>query len=157
MKPTVYIETTIVSYLTAKPSRDLVVAARQQVTREWWERTSRSFELYASPLVWQEAAEGDAGAAQRRLAALERTKALEIPAAALDLAEAILASGIIPAKVADDAAHVAIGAVNGMDYLLTWNCTHIANAANRPRIELLVTRHGYRCPVICTPDELPNT
>lgn len=154
MKPTVYIETTIVSYLTAKPARNLILAARQQVTREWWERAPRRFELYASPLVWQEASEGDSGAAKRRSAALATTTALDVTPAALDLAKALLASGIIPAKVADDAAHVAIAAAHGMDYLLTWNCTHMANAVNRPRIEELITSCGYRCPVICTPDEL---
>lgn len=153
MNPTVYVETTIPSYLTAWPSRDLVRAGEQQVTRDWWDRRC-DFELRVSSLVLLECSAGDADAATLRLAALEGVSVLAQTAEAEELAEALLREVPLPAKAGADALHIAVAAVNGVAYLLTWNCTHIANATLRPRIESICRHMGYEPPVICTPREL---
>ena len=153
MKPKVYIETTIVSYLSASPSRDIVLAAHQQLTREWWAGRER-FDLFASRPVWDEAARGDAEAAAKRLAALAGVPVLLVSEEASAFADRLLATAILPVKAATDALHIAIAVLNGMDYLLTWNCTHIANAAIRGRIEQACRAAGMQAPIICTPEEL---
>ena len=153
MKPKVYLETTVISYLTAAPSRDIVQTAHQQITREWWERRN-GFDLFVSQAVILEAGRGDSSAATRRLAALEGVAVLEVTEDATTLAEAFLEQHALPAKAALDALHIAVAVVMGMDYVLTWNCTHIANAASRPKIEDACRKLGYEPPVICTPEEL---
>lgn len=153
MKPSLYLETSIVSYLTARPSHDLIRAAHQQVTRDWWEMRSH-FELYVSQLVLDEAGAGDKEAAKRRLSALQEASLLNLTPEAGRLARGILDQGGMPAKARVDAVHVALAAVHGLDYLLTWNCTHIANAATRGKIEAVCRAAGFEPPVICTPIEL---
>ncbi|WP_437976232.1 type II toxin-antitoxin system VapC family toxin [Sorangium sp. So ce295] len=155
MKPRLYIETTIVSYLTARPSRDLVQAAHQQVTREWWAARD-DFTLFISQFVLDEAGAGDGDAAARRLDALRGATLLDITEEAILLASNLVVGGGLPAKARVDALHVAMAAVHGMDFLLTWNCKHIANAATRERIEELCRVDGFEPPVICTPLELPK-
>ncbi len=154
VKPRVYLETTIPSYLTSWPSRDLIIAAHQQITRDWWETRRHAFELYISQLVLDEASAGDPAAARERLKAIEKLPLLEITPQAGDLASDILASRIIPRKAATDAAHIAIAAVHGVDFLITWNCVHIANAAIIRRLVSICRKHACECPVICTPEEL---
>ena len=154
MKQRVYIETSIVSYLTARPSRDVVVAGHQELTRQWWEERSSRFELVISELVEQEAGKGDPEAAAARLTALRPTRVLAVSDAAVALGERLVSAGPIPRESAADALHISVAAVNGSDFLLTWNCTHIANAAHRHDIEALVEDAGFGCPVICTPGEL---
>lgn len=149
----VYIETSVVSYLTANASRDVVVAGQQQITREWWNGRAR-FELFVSDAVISEAGRGDPNAAARRLEALAGIPLLEATQEAQALAREILNTATMPPKAAVDAAHVAIATIHGLDFLLTWNCTHIANAANRPRIERVCRTLGYQAPIICTPFEL---
>jgi hypothetical protein len=151
--PRLYIETSVVSYLTAQPSRDVVVAGQQQITSEWWNRRHR-FELFASDAVVAEAGRGDPAAAARRLDALAGIPLLDATQEAQDLTDEILHAAIMPPKAAVDAAHVAIATVHRLDFLLTWNCTHIANASNRPKIERVCRSLGYQVPVICTPFEL---
>ena len=153
MKPKVYIETTVVSYLTGWPSRDLIVAAHQQITREWWQGRSR-FDLYVSQIVIREAGGGDPEPAALRLKALEGIQVLELSSEALSLAKQLITEGSLPEKAELDSLHIGIAVVNGMDYLLTWNCTHIANAAMRHMIEAVCRSMGYEPPVICTPEEL---
>ena len=153
MKPTVYVETTIPSYLTAWPSRDVVRAGEQQVTRDWWARRTE-FELRVSSLVLLECGAGDADAAALRLAALDGVPVLAQTGEAETLADRLLREVPLPAKAAADALHIAVAAVNGVAYLLTWNCTHIANATLRPRIEAICRQSGYEPPVICSPKEL---
>ncbi len=153
MKPKVYLETTVISYLTALPSRDIVQAAHQQITREWWERRER-FELYISQAVLEEAARGNAEAAARRLAALQGLTVLAVDEKVSKLAERFVEMNAIPAKAVVDAIHIAAAVVNGMDYLLSWNCTHIANAAIRGKIDFRCWDAGLQPPVICTPEEL---
>jgi hypothetical protein len=152
--PSVYLETTIPSYLTAWRSPELVMAARQQITRDWWETRRRDFELFVSQLVIDEASGGDASAAARRLEVLEGIALLDFGDDANALSKLLMRELLLPTRAESDAVHIAIAVVNGMDYLLTWNCAHIANAALRPRIEEACRSFGYRMPVICTPEEL---
>jgi hypothetical protein len=154
MAQRVYLETTIPSYLTAWPSRDLIIAAHQQLTKEWWRTRRDEFEICISQFVLDEASAGDAEAAQERLAILKPLPLLDISEAVLELASAILQSGVIPAKAARDAAHIAISAVHEIDFLLTWNCAHIANAQIVKKVQAICTQHEFPCPLICTPEEL---
>jgi predicted nucleic acid-binding protein len=154
MKPKAYLETTVVSYLTARASRDLIVAAHQKLTRVWWERRRKRFELYCSQLVIREAAAGDTRAARRRLEVLEPLPLLEITDAAGQLARDLVTEAPIPKRALEDALHIALATVHGMDYLLTWNCKHIANAEIRNAVTAVCGAHGYEPPVICTPEEL---
>jgi len=154
MKPRVYLETTIPSYLTAWPSRDLVRAAHQQITRDWWDRRRAVFELYISQVVLRECQAGDATAAAERLKVLQDLPLLEQTEEATRLAQALVDRVPLPERAAVDALHVAIAAVHGVDYLLTWNCAHIANATLRDPIESVCRENGYEPPAICTPDEL---
>jgi len=154
MKARIYVETTIVSYLTAKPSRDLIIAAHQQITQEWWEARRRSFELFISELVVREAGAGDAVAAKKRLDALKKIALLELNEETLHLARDLVQKGPIPERSKEDALHIALATVHGMDYLLTWNCRHIANAEMRKGVASVCTSLGYEAPIISTPEEL---
>jgi predicted nucleic acid-binding protein len=150
----VYIETSIVSYLTARPARDLMAAAWQNATSRWWETQRHRFELFTSQLVLDESKEGHPEAAQRRLDALAGIPHLPIPDAVTELAYTLLAEGALPQKATDDALHVALCAYHGVDYLLTWNCRHIDNAEMKPLMRSVCVVHGHTCPEICTPLEL---
>ena len=154
MKPRVYVETSVVSYLTARPARDVVVAGRQQSTRDWWATAPRRFELVISQLVRGEAGLGDPEAATARLAALAPLTRLAISGEALALAQRLVAAGAVPSRAAQDAAHIAIAAAHGVDFLATWNFRHIANAAARRRIEAVCRDSGFEPPVLCAPEEL---
>jgi len=154
MKQKLYLETTIPSYLTSRPSRDLIIAGHQQITREWWEKRRDAFEIYISQLVIDEAGAGDPGAARERMQAIKPFPVLDITPEAGVLASGIVAGGIFPRKAATDAAHIAIAAVHGMDFLLTWNCVHIANALLIKVVASACRLRGFECPVICTPEEL---
>lgn len=150
----VYIETSIPSYLIARPSRDVRAAAWQQITGEWWDEARVGFQLFVSELTLVEAAAGSPEAAKKRLEAIEGLPELRIDAEVQELAERLIAEGGIPAKAEADALHVAIAAVHNIDYLLTWNCRHIDNATKKPVIRSICERAGYRYPEICTPLEL---
>jgi hypothetical protein len=154
MAERVYIETTMVSYLTARPNRDVVIAGHQQVTHEWWDTRRASYELCVSQLVLDEAAAGDAQAAQERLLVLQPMLVLETTVEALELAKELIQAGALPAKAADDALHIAVAATKTVPYLLTWNCRHLANAVMRPVIEAVCKAKGFKPPIICTPEEL---
>lgn len=154
MAERIYIETTFVSYLTARPNRDVVIAGHQQTTHEWWDKRRQSYELCVSQLVFQESAAGDPQAAQERLEVLHPMTLLETTVDALALAKELIQGGALPAKAADDALHIAIAATNGVPFLLTWNCRHLANATMRPMIEAVCASKGLKAPIICTPEEL---
>ena len=154
MKPRLYLETTIPSYLTSRPSRDLIIAGHQQITRDWWENRLCNFQVYISQLVLDEAGAGDLEAARERLRVLQPFPLLDITPEVAELTSGILASGKIPRKAATDAAHIAVAAVHGMDFLVTWNCAHIANAAMVKAIASICREYARECPVICTPEEL---
>lgn len=153
MKSRVYIETSVISYLAARPSRDLIVAAHQQISQEWW-LVRHEWELSISALVISESRAGDANAARRRLELLNGLPTLHLTNDALELAQRLLAGAALPERAKEDALHIAVAAVHGADYLLTWNCKHIANASKRPLIETICEAAGYRPPIICTPEEL---
>jgi len=150
----VYLETTVVSYLVARPSRDIVVAAHQELTRQWWEVQRARYHLVVSDLVLREASAGDPAAAEQRRAILDGVDIIAADDAARDLAAQLLDHGAVPAMAAEDALHVAIAVTNGVDYLLTWNCSHIANAAIRHAIDEVCVANGYLPTVLCTPEEL---
>ena len=154
MKPRLYLETTIPSYLTAWPSRDLVVAGHQQTTKEWWQRRRADYELFISEYVLYEAAAGDPSAAKARLEVIADLPELSITENVGLLTARLLTVGLLPPNAAVDAGHLALAAVHGMHFLLTWNCTHINNATIEADLRALVAREGYVLPVICTPEEL---
>jgi len=154
MKPTVYIETTILSYLVSRPSRDLIVAGRQEITREWWEFSALNFDLVLSQVVLDEISGGDPEHAKNRMSHASMLPALEITQSAVDLAQAIQHRGLIPPGEARDALHISVATVWRTDYLLTWNCKHIANAQIIRQLEKYVKTYGYDLPVICTPESL---
>ena len=154
MKAKVYIETTFPSYLAARPSRDLLIAAHQQLTRDWWESRGPTFDLYISEPVLEEAAAGDPALAKLRLGLLADIPVLALSEGILRLAESLVAEGPIPRKAAGDALHIAIATVYGCEYLLTWNCRHIANAEIQRAARVVVGRRGFELPAICTPEEL---
>lgn len=154
MKPRLYLETTIPSYLTAWPSRDLVIAGHQQVTRDWWQARKNVFDIFISTFVLDEAGAGDPEAASLRLKIIEQLSVLSITDEVETLAKRLLDSQIIPAKAALDASHIAISAVHRLDFLMTWNCTHLANAQIKRKVDRVCRDAGYLCPTICTPEEL---
>jgi len=151
---TVYIETTIVGHLAGRTHPDPIVAARQATTREWWATKSAHYEIFISQLVLDECSAGDPSAAEERLREVERVRLLARVPDADELTKALIAAKAIPASEPRDAFHIAIAAVHGIEYLLTWNFAHIANAALRHRIERECRNAGFEPPIICTPDEL---
>lgn len=154
MKAKVYIETTIPSYLAARPGRDLLIAAHQQVTWEWWDSRRQDFELYISEVVLNEARAGDAVLAQRRLEILTGIPLLHLSDPVLEVARSLVSNGPLPPKASGDSVHIAAATVYGCEYLLTWNCRHIANAELQRRVRRIVQQLGYDLPAICTPEEL---
>lgn len=150
----VYIETSVISYLTARLGRDLVTVGRQELTQEWWDGKRLEFDLFISEFVVAEASDGDPDAAERRLAALAGLPEVRLTTETTDLARALVEPGPIPKKAALDAFHIAAAVSGGADYLLTWNFKHLANALLRKRIEAACREAGYEPPVICTPEEL---
>lgn len=154
MARTVYIETSVISYLAARPSRDVVTAARQKLTREWWARRRALFGLYASEAVVAEARAGDPKAASKREEILDHIPLLAINPEVTQLARAVADALGLPDRAAVDALHIATAAYHRIDFLLTWNSTHIANAELRPIAEQACRKAGYAPPILCTPNEL---
>lgn len=157
MKPKLYLETTIPSYLTARPTRDPLMAGQLIATKKWWRLRRNDFELFASQLVLDESARGDASAAKRRQTILAKIPILPVTPEAEELIAVIGDTGLIPQKANDDAVHIAIATASRMDFLLTWNCRHINNGEILPEIERACASLGYTCPVVCTPLELMGT
>jgi hypothetical protein len=143
MKPKVYVETSIVSYVAARPSRDLIVAAHQQITHEWWDVRRAHYDLYVSQIVVREARAGDPSAAARRMQVLQDMPLLDVTAQAALLAEQFILAHCLPQTAAEDALHIALAAIHSLEYLLTWNCTHIANATMRPNIRRYLSRNPF--------------
>jgi hypothetical protein len=154
VKPSEYIESSVISYAAARPSRDVVVAARQAITHDWWTNHRDRFELRISALVEEEIDFGDEGAAERRQQWVADISSLAISDLAVQLAERLLAEGAIPSGSENDALHIGIAAAQGADYLLTWNFRHINNAEMKSAIEHVVESLGLVCPQICSPEEL---
>lgn len=154
MSETVYIETSILGYLTARSTRNLILAANIELTKEWWELHSNTFALYISQVVLDEVARGDAEIALKRLEIVNGLPLVELNQSVRSLAAQFLARSNLPPKASDDAVHIAAATVHGLDYLLTWNCKHIANAQIQRKLEEISLDFGYQLPVICTPYEL---
>jgi len=154
MKKRVYIETTVVSYLTARPSRDLLIAGHQEATRELWPKLAVEYETFVSALVYEEVARGDRQQAQMRLDVIKPFRMLDVEDDARTLAEKIITGCGIPEEYPEDALHIAIASVNGMAVLVTWNFTHLNNPFTRMIIRQIVGNAGYVCPEICSPEEL---
>jgi PIN domain len=154
MCPTVYIETSVISYLAAHPSRDLITAAHQQITHSWWQGRRSEFLIFASQVVLDESAAGDPQMASKRMEILKNVPLLEITPEVADLAATLIMRLPLPPRAGADAAHIAVAAYHGMNFLLTWNCSHIANAVLRPKIEKICREQGHSAPVLCTPEEL---
>ena len=154
MKATVYIESSVISYLTARPSKNALQAERQRLTRLWWRKLRPRFDCYVSDTVIEEICDGELVMAKKRLNAVRTIPRLAASDLAADLTEEILRRGFLPPKAATDAAHIAIAATGGMDFLLTWNCTHIANAHVERQVAKICAAHDYEFPVICTPEQL---
>ncbi len=154
MKSKLYLETSVVSYLAARPSKDPIMAGHQFSTRRWWKEKRSGYEVFISFMVWQEAGKGDKFAAERRLKLIRSFRWLQRTAPVARLADALVDQKAIPAIAADDAMHIALGAVYGVEFLLTWNFTHINNPATEEHIRSICRQHDSHCPVICTPDQL---
>ena len=154
MKDKVYIETSVISYLTARPSNDIRAMANQNVTIDWWETQRSNYDIFISEFVVAEASLGHPDAINRRLAIIADITELQATEEVRVLGQELIRRHALPANAEIDAYHVAIATVNGIEYLLTWNCTHIANAHTRPKIETTCRALGYEPPIICTPQEL---
>jgi hypothetical protein len=154
MPSSLYLETSIISYLTGRRSRNVVITAHQQLTRKWWNMRHQQFELFVSPLVLREVTVGNPTMAQRRLRIVRDLPVLALTAEATAVAEQLMKNGPLPPKAEVDALHIGVAAVHGIEYLLTWNCRHIANARTRSQIESICRNMGYEPPVMCTPEEL---
>jgi hypothetical protein len=152
--PTVYLESTVVSYYVARPSRDLIVAAHQQVTVEWWAHVLPQLTPFVSQFVLEEISRGDPQAAKRRVEAVDGLPTLEMTSRVADLASEYYNAAQIPQSCRTDSYHIALAVYHGMDYLVTWNCTHIAGARVRNIVQRINQQHGFVSPIICTPEEL---
>ena len=153
-KKSVYLETSVISYLTSRPSRDAVVLGHQIITRQWWDECREVFNLFTSEVVIDEAQRGHPDAAAKRIAAMENLPLLEVTEQAERFGEQLLLKKIVPEKATIDALHMGVACDNGMDYLLSWNCRHIANIHNYIAIKEMCADYHYQAPVICTPEQL---
>ena len=154
MKPAIYIETTIVSYITARPARDPFLLGCQRLTRRWWREKRREYELLASGVVAEEAARGESLMARRRLLLLREAKLLEETEEVDALATEFRAHVNLPGRAVADATHIALAAVHGVEFLMTWNCAHIANPHTRRILIRVCERSGYELPALVTPLEM---
>jgi hypothetical protein len=154
MNATIYLETSIIGYLASRPSRDLITAANQQLTREWWDDHREKYDLYVAEPVVAECSAGDPQAAQQRLELIGAIPVLDVTQDAEDLAKELVKQIPLPENAEIDALHIGIATVNGINYLLTWNCAHIANAAWQAQIEAICRAAGFEPPTICTPQQL---
>lgn len=153
MKRKIYVETSVISYLTARPSKSIIGAAHQQLTLAWWERRGQ-YDLMVSEVVVRECGEGNSESAKRRLEVVRNLPLLLITDQAIKIAEALIKQRLVPLKAIEDALHIAIATAHGVDYLVTWNCRHIANPEIQRGIASYLEKIGVALPFICTPEEL---
>ena len=154
MKAKLYLESTVPSYYVARPSRDIIVAAQQKLTRDWWQKRLNDFEIFVSDTVITEVSAGEPAMAKKRQELLRQFPVLETSGRVMEIADALVHGGPLPEQAVRDATHIALSAVHGMHFLLTWNCTHIANAQMFAKMREICEARGFDCPVICTPGEL---
>ena len=155
-QPRLYIESSVVSYRAARPSRDVVVLAHQEITRAWWERCLPQYDVCISQIVVEEIRRGDPVAAARRLDSVSSFYSLPTSREVEELAAIYLDELVFPEKALRDTLHVAVASVHNIDYLVTWNCAHIVNAHIRRRLAEINLREGVSIPIICTPEEMVN-
>ena len=153
-KKKVYLETSVISYAASRPSRDIVKLAKQELTRQWWRDNSAQYDLHVSSFVLEEIARGDPRAAQQRMDVVAGLPEITMSNEADSLYEALLSAKAVPVEASADAMHIALAVVNGMEYLLTWNCAHINNAAHKKKIANVAAKFGYTESTIATPEEL---
>ncbi len=151
---TIYLETSFISYLVALPSRDLIIAAHQQITSDWWNTKRNQFECFVSQFVLDEISLGDSNEVHKRNEITKTLKVLEVTKEVEQLTAAIVSSGIIPQKAQNDAAHIAVATIHDVDYILTWNCKHLANAHILKKVRTVCMDNGYTAPEVCTPEVL---
>ena len=156
-RPTVYLESSVISYLASRPSRDVIIAGRQVITNDWWENQRERFDLRISPLVDEEIERGDPAAAERRKSLIEEIPSLSITDQSMEIAEFLLKQDAVPPGSEVDALHIGIAVSQGVDYLLTWNFKHINNAERKIKISRVIEELGLTCPQICSPEELGGT
>lgn len=154
MKPRVYLETSVISYLAARPSRDVIIAGRQAATLDWWENHRSRFEVFVSALVELEITRGDPDQARRRREIVEKIESVAVSSTAVAISDLLLSSSAVPSHCEDDALHIGIATMQGADYLLTWNFKHINNPRKVGEITRVVESLGYSAPKLCTPDGL---
>lgn len=154
VKPSVYVETSVISYYTASPSRDLIIAAHQQITQEWWKMALNKYEVFISPVVLEEIARGDQNAAENRLKVIQNFSVLDVVPQVKDLAEEYFLAIGIPEKAKADAYHLAVAAWHGMDFVSSWNCKHIASGRVKSIVYDINSLRSIKTPFICTPEEL---
>jgi hypothetical protein len=154
LKSAVYLETSVISYFTARPSRDALQAERQRITREWWSKRKPLFDCFISDVVLDEIRLGETAMAIKRISAVSELPRIPASETARFIAKMFLEKGALPLTAAQDAMHVALAAAAGLEFLLTWNCAHLANAQIEARVTELCRQAGYTCPVICTPEQL---
>lgn len=152
--PRLYVETSVVSYLRQRPSAQVVAAARQILTRRRWDQERDNYTLATSQYVVDEAAAGDPDLAKERLESLHGIPLLQLGPEIDEIAAEIMGRMILPTRAELDALHIATAAHHGIDYLLTWNCRHIANARIIPKIRDVLNDLGCFVPMICTPEEM---
>jgi hypothetical protein len=153
-KPTVYIETSVVSYYTSPVSRDIVIAGHQASTKDFWEELGKSIEPVVSALVFQEASKGDDLKANERIDAIKNISVIDITEETKKLADILIAKKVIPEKSYEDALHIAVAAINKIDFIATWNFKHINNPYTRSKIKTVIEDAGFECPILASPDEL---
>lgn len=153
-RPRLYLETTIPSYLTARPSQDLRKLRLQKITQRWWNSWRTQFHIHVSDSVWNEVGRGDPEAARRRIVAIDRLPELKTNDSALSLRSKFLEGGGIPLKSEEDAMHMALATVHRMEFLLTWNCAHLVNPHIARRIAAICQSENFSCPIVCTPEQL---
>lgn len=154
MKSVVYIESSVISYLTSRPSNDLIKSARQAITEEWWENYRSNFDIYVSELVEEEISKGNHSAAKLRLDVTKNIPNLQISEQAKQLAKSLVLANAIPSNSKEDALHIGIATVHGAKFLLTWNFKHINNAVKKNEINKVIHELGYMAPILCSPEEL---
>ncbi|HQZ66529.1 MAG TPA: type II toxin-antitoxin system VapC family toxin [Planctomycetaceae bacterium] len=151
---TVYVESSIISFLRARPSGHVISAARQLITRRWWDEERGNYQLVISQYVIDEISKGNQDRVRERLDAIVDIPVVELPDDIANLAEEMISAALLPPKARVDALHICVASIQRLDYLLTWNCTHIANARILPRVEAFLSERGHLLPLVCTPEEL---
>lgn len=154
MKESLYLETSVISYYNSRPSRDVIILAHQEITRQWWPKAIKNFDIFVSEIVIKEASMGDHGAAKRRLDDLKNFRILKLTEEVEKIAKVYFEELKLPQRAFGDAVHLAVACVHHIDYLVTWNCTHLANAQVIKRLMDINSSHHLNTSIICTPEEL---